>query len=248
MKLSDDIIFTLDHSYPELVTILPIVNAMSRNGYTVKANFRHSHHDRQYYFRLNLYAKGSFYPLIAFRLFLEKEFDPNDDIYANFCDANFDDFSLFFSTTKDCTKLKVSIYEKNTLPIDIIYTPGYKPFSSKEIVTYLICFEDPSLGFELFAPILNQILNSDGGLVTMQLKPYGNGKRANIRLYFDYKSNTFSKSPIRISGNLSEKVPFDSKILSNITLYSQQNYPVKLDIETFSGNNGPLIRFTVFEK
>lgn len=248
MKLSD-ITFYLDHSYPELETLLPIVNAMTRNGYTVKANFRLSHYDKQYYFRLNLYQKGLLYPLVALRFFLKKDFDPNDDVYADFCDANFDKFSLYFSTNKGfCTELKVSVYEQDTLPVDVILTPGYNKFQTSEIVTYLVCFEDSSLCFDLFSPILNKIINSDGGIITSQLKAHGNNKRANLRLYFDYEDNSFAKSPIRISGILSDRIPFDPGFLSNITLYSQQNYPIKLEIETFGGNSGPLLRFRVFEK
>lgn len=249
MKLSDDIIFTLDHSYPEIATILPIVNAMSRNGYSVKANFRHSHDDNQYYFRLNLYSKGSFHPLVAFRFFLEKDFDPSTDVYASFCDANFDEFSLYFSTNKDCNELKLAVFEKNTLPVDVIPVPGHQNFQAKELATYLVCFREPSLCFELFSPILNKIINSDGGIVTAQLNTSKNNKRPSLRLYFDdYGSNSFSKAPIRISGNLSEKIPFDSQMLPNITFYSQQNYPIKLEIETFGGNSGPLLRFRVFAK
>lgn len=249
MKLSDDIIFTLDHSYPEIATILPIVNAMSRNGYSVKANFRHSHDDNQYYFRLNIYSKGLLYPLVALRFFLEKDFDPSTDVYATFCDANFDEYSLYFSTNEECTELKVSVFEKNTLPVDVIPVPGYYKFQTKELATYLVCFKDASVCFDLFSPILNKIINSDGGIVTAQLNTSKNNKRPSLRLYFDdYGNNSFSKAPIRISGNLSDRIPFDSNILSNLTLYSQQNYPIKLEIETFGGNSGPLLRFRVFAK
>lgn len=244
MKLSS-VTFKLANPYPELVNILPIINYMSQCGFKVKPNFRFSHQDERYYFRLNVYPKGTSNPLMALRLFLDNSFNPDDDIYSTFCDANYDDFSLLFATDKTGDEITVSVYEFGTTPYVYLTEVEDVSFEKKNKKFYAVCYKDLPLEILSLIPILNKILNSNG-LLTTRILASDNNQQANLRLYFDKKENPFSKAPIRLSGTLSRDFPFSQDFLVNISLYSSQNYPIKLDI--ISEKVGNLIRFTVFEK
>ena len=243
MKLSE-VTFKLENNFPELVDILPIINAMTQKGYRAKPNFRFSHQDKLYYFRLNVYPKGSPYPLVALRLYLDSSFNPDDDIYSDFCDANYDDFSLFFSTDEFGTKITVSIYETGTAPNVSLSKIEDISFKTQKKKFYAVCYKDLLKDIIFFLPILNHFIDSNG-LLTTRILAADNNNHANLRLYFDKKDNPFSKAPIRLSGVLSKDFPFNED-LSDVIIYSSQNYPIKLDFMTEKVGN--LLRFTVYEK
>lgn len=258
MKLFD-VTFKLDSVFPELKSILPVLNNMARDGNRLTVDARTSHTSDRYYLRMNLYRENKLYPTIGLRPYLSEDFNP--DCFSKFYDCNLSDCFLQAETDTDCSRIKVKVYdslpEESTLISDssLCSNINYSDHEQKE--SYILAYRKPFKELQLLIPSLNSIL-SKGGVVYPQIqKRVDEEKNAfkYLRLNFSTVNNNFDRPSIFISAGLKNNckiytenggVDSNASIVSLMAQYSMGHYPLKFFIE-YSGDV-PTVKCVVYEK
>lgn len=257
MKLFD-VTFNLDSTFPELRSVLPVLNNMARHGNRLTVDARKSHTFDRYYLRMNLYRENKLYPTIGLRPYLSKDFNPND--FSRFYDCNLSDCFLQAETDTDCSCIKINVYdslpEESTLFSDFpCSNSDFHGIKEKEV--YILEYRKPFKELQLLLPSINSILSTGGVLFPQIQKRIDEEKNTfnYLRLNFSTKNNNFDRPSLFISAGLKNSckiytetggVGSNAAIVSLMTQYSMSNHPIKFSVEYH--DDIPTIKCVVYEK